>query len=287
MTERITKMKDFNEYFRFDDKDEKPLETLLEGGGFSAIFRSIGCIGDSLSSGELESMKEGNKSYHDYFEHSWGQYIARANGALVHNFSRGGMSAKEYCESFADARGFWDPALASEAYIIALGVNDVSQAAAKRKDPEEAVDLGNPDTDIDLSDWHNSGNSFIGYYARIIQRMREISPKCRIFLMTCPRQTGLPDWRDEAYDLHRELLYRLSEMFEYTYVIDLRRDAPVYDESFMKHFFMGGHLNTMGYLLTARLTMTYIDYIIRHNSEDFIQAGFIGKGGVHNENYKW
>ena len=281
-------MKDFNEYFRFDDKDEKPLETLLENGGFSAIFRSVGCIGDSLSSGELEATKlDGTRSCHDYFEHSWGQYMARINGSKVYNFSRGGMSAREYCETFAEARGFWNTELAAEAYIIALGVNDVSQAAAKRKAPEEAVDLGNPDTDIDLSDWHNSGNSFIGYYARIIQRMREISPKCRIFLMTCPRQTGLPEWRDEAYDLHRDLLYRLSEKFEFTYVIDLRRDAPVYDDNFKKHFFMGGHLNTMGYLLTARLTMTYIDYIIRHNSEDFMQAGFIGKGGVHNDNYKW
>jgi lysophospholipase L1-like esterase len=280
-------MKDFNEYFRFDDKDEKPLETLLEGGGFSAIFRSIGCIGDSLSSGELEAVKkDGTRSYHDYFEHSWGQYIARANGALVHNFSRGGMSAREYCEGFAEAMGFWNPDLASEAYIIALGVNDVSQEAAKRKNPEDAVDLGNPDTDIDLNDWHNNAKTFVGYYAQIIQRMREISPKCRIFLMTCPRQTGLPDWRDEAYDLHRELLYKFAEIFEFVYVIDLRKYAPVYDENFKKHFFMGGHLNTMGYLLTARLTMTYIDYIIRHNSEDFIQAGFIGKG-VHSECHKW
>ena len=68
MTERITKMKDFNEYFRFDDANEKPLEALLEGGGFSAIFRTVGCIGDSLSSGELEAVKsDGTKSYHDYF----------------------------------------------------------------------------------------------------------------------------------------------------------------------------------------------------------------------------
>ena len=282
-------MKDFNEYFRFDDKDEKPLETLLESGGFSAIFRSIGCIGDSLSSGELEAVKkDGTRSYHDYFEHSWGQYIARANGALVHNFSRGGMTASEYCESFAEARGFWDPSLAAEAYIIALGVNDVSRAAYQhQQNPEEQpVYLGNPETDIDLEDWHNNAKTFVGYYAQIIQRMREISPKCRIFLSTCPRQTGLPGWRDAAYDLHRELLYKFAEIFEFVYVIDLRKYAPVYDENFHKHFFMGGHLNTMGYLLTARLMMTYIDYIIRHNSEDFIQAGFIGKG-VHSECHKW
>lgn len=52
---------------------EKPLENLVSDGGFCAIFRHIGCIGDSLASGELESLKDGVKGYHDYYEHSWGQ----------------------------------------------------------------------------------------------------------------------------------------------------------------------------------------------------------------------
>ena len=273
-----------NEYLRINDKDEKPLETLLESGGFSAIFRSIGCIGDSLSSGELEAVQEdGKTAYYDYFEYSWGQFIARANGALVHNFSRGGMTAQEYCDSFAESKGFWNPDLAAQAYIFALGVNDVTRA--HNAAPDKPVYLGNPETDIDLNDWHNNAKTFVGYYAQIIQRMREISPKCRIFLMTCPRTEG-NDWRQDAYDLHRELLYRLAEIFEYTYVIDLREHAPIYDADFRSKFFLSGHLNTMGYLLTARFVMTYIDYIIRHNMDDFMQAGFIGKG-VHNVKYKW
>lgn len=273
-----------NEYLRINDKDEKPLEKLLESGGFSAIFRSIGCIGDSLSSGELEAVQEdGKTAYYDYFEYSWGQFIARANGALVHNFSRGGMTAQEYCDSFAESKGFWNPDLAAQAYIFALGVNDVTRA--HNAAPDKPVYLGNTETDIDLNDWHNNAKTFVGYYAQIIQRMREISPKCRIFLMTCPRTEG-NDWRQDAYDLHRELLYRLAEIFEYTYVIDLREHAPIYDADFRSKFFLSGHLNTMGYLLTARFVMTYIDYIIRHNMDDFMQAGFIGKG-VHNVKYKW
>ena len=35
-----------------------PLETLVKDGGFVGIFRTIGCIGDSLSSGEFQSTKE-------------------------------------------------------------------------------------------------------------------------------------------------------------------------------------------------------------------------------------
>ena len=32
----------------------------------------------------------------------------------------------------------------------------------------------------------------------------------------------------------------------------------------------------MGYLLTARMVETYIDWIIRHNMKDFAQVGFWG-----------
>ena len=31
-----------------------------------------------------------------------------------------------------------------------------------------------------------------------------------------------------------------------------------------------------GYVLTAKMVASYIDYIIRHNMEDFAQVGFIG-----------
>ena len=33
---------------------EKPLDNIVEDGGFFKIFRTVGCIGDSLSSGEFE-----------------------------------------------------------------------------------------------------------------------------------------------------------------------------------------------------------------------------------------
>ena len=65
----------------YGNPDEKPLDIIKPDGGFFGIFRTVGCIGDSLSSGEMESLDEnGNRGYHDYFEYSWGQYMARAAG---------------------------------------------------------------------------------------------------------------------------------------------------------------------------------------------------------------
>ena len=68
---------------------EQPLDRLADGYSNTAIFRTIGFIGDSLSSGEFESRdKDGKAGYHDFYEYSWGQYIARRHGlqalSLIH-----------------------------------------------------------------------------------------------------------------------------------------------------------------------------------------------------------
>lgn len=253
------------------NENEKPLDILKPDGGFCGIFRTIGCIGDSLSSGEFESQNEkGEKGYHDYYEYSWGQYMARRIGSKVYNFSRGGMSAKWYCETYADENGFWDKEKACQAYILALGVNDVNSK----------IEIGTA-ADVDPDDYRKNKENFAGYYAQIITRYKEIQPKAKFFLMTMPRNE-----HGSVSAEHTRLLYELAELFDYTYVLDFDKYAPVYDSEFKSKFYLGGHLNAAGYMLTAEMVMSYIDYIIRHNMEDFSQAGFIGTE-FHNCTAKW
>ena len=50
-------------------ENEKPLERILNDGGFCGIFRTIACIGDSLSSGEFETIdSDGKHSYYDFYD---------------------------------------------------------------------------------------------------------------------------------------------------------------------------------------------------------------------------
>jgi len=249
----------------YDNKDEKPLDNLVNDGGLCSILRTIACVGDSLSSGEFEALDEnGNKTYHDMFEYSWGQFMARMAGIKVYNFSRGGMTAKEYCETFAQSMGYWDKDKAAKAYVIALGVNDIFNAG---------WEIGSVD-DICMEDYNKNATTFAGYYAKIIQRYKEIQPDAKFFLVNKPK-----DSRDERRDAAQEmtdLLYALAEQFSNTYVIDLREYAPVFDKEFYKHFFLGGHMNVAGYLVFAKMMVSYIDYIIRHNYEDFSKIGFVG-----------
>ena len=248
---------------------EKPLDNIVSNGGFCGIFRTIACIGDSLSSGEFEGFMNGQATFHDMYEYSWGQYIARDAGITVKNFSRGGMSAKNYCESFARDNGFWKPELAAQGYIIALGVNDISQCVRGE------YEFGSID-DVDFSDWAKNKPTFAGYYAEIIARYKEIQPKAKFFLMTLPNQDVGED-RKAFTEAHYKLMYDLAEKFDNCYVLDFYIYAPSYDEFFAEKFMLFGHLNPCGYALTAKMMMSYIDYIIRHNIKDFDYVGFIGK----------
>lgn len=244
---------------------EEPLDRILTSGGLTMIFRNIACIGDSLSSGEFEAFSdEGEHSWHDRYEYSWGQHIARMCGSTVYNFSCGGMSAKWYMETFADERDLWNPDKKAEAYILALGCNDINQPNFPG-----CID------DVDPTDWHNNKETFAGYYAQIIARYKEIAPKAKFFLMTMPQEPRWGEERQKMTDEHAALLYQLADLFDYTYVIDLRKYGPVYDQNFMDKFFLYGHLNPAGYVLTAQMVISYIDYIIRKNPTDFTQAGYI------------
>lgn len=265
------------------DENEKPLENLVEDGGFCGIFRRIGCIGDSLASGEFESTTaDGKVCGHDFFAYSWGAHMARRTGSRVYNFSRGGMTAMGY-HSFANLNGFWwnereGEDYVCDAYIIALGVNDILEAL------NGGCDLGSID-DVDIKDYNNNKDTFAGNYAKIISRLREGEGKCRIFLMTIPKGHWGEKFQVLA-DEHAKLIYEIAAKFDFCYVMDIRKYGAVYDEEFKEKFFLGDHMNPLGYLLTAKIVMSYMDFIIRHNIEDFKQVAFIGKP-FHNENYKW
>ena len=251
------------EMYKFDP-NEKPLDRLAPGGGFCSVFRSIGCVGDSLSSGEFESMSEdGERGYHDMFEYSWGQYIARDTGALVRNFSRGGMTAKDYWNSFAEDMGYWDPALACQAYIIALGVNDLYYCK---------WEIGTTD-DVHPDEPEKNPDNFAGYYGKIISRLRSIQPRARFFLMSMPKE---PDGENEMRRKARDLLEGMTKIFPRTYLLDFYEYFPEQTDEFKRFFYTGTHLNPMGYVFVARSVESYIDWLIRRDPRAFAEVPFIG-----------
>lgn len=245
------------------DENERPLDNIITDGGYVGIFRTIACVGDSLSSGEFQVKDfEGNNIYLDRFEYSWGQYLGRMAGSNVYNFSKGGMTAREYRQNFANKMGYWQRDLAANAYIIALGVNDIFN---------QKHDVGDFD-DICYEDYNKNADTFIGNYAYIIQRYKQIQPEAKFFLV------GVPDSgrNTEAMEAHEYAVRGLSERFDRTYYLDLKKYCIPYVGDFRSKFFLNGHMTPTGYIFSAKIIGSYIDYIIRHNMEDFKDVGLMG-----------
>lgn len=244
------------------DEQEQPLGRLCDGGGYVGIFRTLAVVGDSLSSGEFEGRKNGQATFHDLYDYSWGAFLGRMAGTQVHLFARGGMTAKEYVDTFAEERGFWDGKYAAQGYLIALGVNDLYN---QNREIGSVADIA--------EDPSENGDTFLGDYAKIVQRYREISSNAKFFFVTMPREEPQDARKKELGDAHRKALYDLAAYFPNCYVIDLRTYGPVYDEAFRKKFFLFGHMAPMGYLLTAKLICSYMDFLIRRHPADFKALG--------------
>ena len=260
--------------------EDRPLETLIRDGGMMNIFRTIGCIGDSLASGEFEYYDNGKKGYWDFYEYSWGKQIERATGISVTNFSRGGMTAYHMYQDAdghtgpnADIAHLFDPFNLKQGYIIALGVNDLK--GKNNLNDLYGGQVGSAKTDICLEDYTKNAGSFVGWYAKIIQRLQSMQPDAKFFLMTMPDE-ACDNWTEPA---HAEALHGIAARLKNCYVIDLFHDAPKYDEEFRRNYFCG-HMNAMGYLLTAHYVMTYIDWIIRHHVQEFRYVQFIGSDKI-------
>lgn len=252
-----------------------PLSNIIRDGGMMNIFLNLGCIGDSLSSGELEYDKNGKVGFWDYYDYSWGKQIERITGIKITNFSKGGLTAYDVYHAsdehishrMDDLNSLFNPANMKQGYFIALGANDMGKI--KKNTMYDGI-IGNVDKDICLEDYTQNGETFVGYYARIIQRLQSIQPDTKFFLITMPKTPGVEGDAEFA-----QLLHDIAGKLQNCYVIDLYQHAPVYDEEFRKKYF-DGHMNGLGYLLTAHFIMTYTDWIIRNNLDDFRFVPFIG-----------
>ena len=263
------------------NESERPLETLVSDGGYCGIFRTVGVIGDSLSSGEFEGTDEnGNTTWTDMYDYSWGQVMARDTGRKVYNFSKGGLTAEGFLTwtsdmaSNPDKLGFgaFDDDKKCQAYIIALGVNDLL-VKKERVGTTADININNPE---------QNAKTFAGWYGKIISKLKAIQPEARIFLMTMPQDVDDSEAVKKLKVEHKNLLIDMKDLFgQYTYVLDFNTYAPVHDREFKNQYYLGNHMNPAGYVQTARMVESYIDYIIRHNSADFAKVGFVGSNIKH------
>lgn len=248
--------------------DEKPLENIDRTCGFASILKEVGVIGDSLASGEFEATDESNNiTYHDMYEYSWPSVLERITGTKYYNYSRGGMTFKEFYETWADKNNFWEK---RQSYIVALGNNDLF------------VFNHNVGSHLDIDVLHpeNNKDTFFGYMGKVLSKLKSLEKDARIFLVSMLLDNELKE-KDEL------TLYVLNEMkeviklYSFTYLIDLTTYGVIYNKEVRSKYALGYHPNAMGYYIYALMIGNYIDYIIKANYKDFFELPFIGKN-LHN-----
>ena len=240
---------------------EKPMDVLKPDCGFLSIFKKVGVIGDSLSSGESESNETGKTGYHDFYEYSWPAYLAHVTGSEYHNYSRGGMTAEEFYNRWADQFGYWEK---RQAYFVFLGSNDLftfPRPVGKAED----VDVLHPE---------NNDETYIGYMGRILSKCKRMEPDAFLFV-SGPLKKDDPE-RDKVCDEAYVELRKLCAKYTRCYFLELSKYGLVYNDELKKDFVMGGHPNPMGYIALALCIGNYVDYIIRSDFHAFQEVALIG-----------
>lgn len=241
--------------------EEQVLPYLENQNGYEA-FLAVGCIGDSLASGECYSNETGEAVGHDIYKYSWGQFMARATGNTYYNFSHGGLSTRTWLTS-QFRQQIVDGSHDCTAYIIGLGANDALS-------DYRHVDVGTIN-DIDFNDYNNNADTYYGNYGKIIQILHEYNPKTKIFLLTMPNSNSI-------YQPYNEAVRELANTFDNCYCIDLYNNAfGLFNgsNSIISSGLRNGHYNAYAYGMMAKVIANEINsYMFSHKSE-FAQIEFI------------
>ncbi len=178
-----------------------------------ALFRSVGIIGDSYASGELAIDK-----YTDHYNMSWGQIMARRNGATAINFSRGGQTTRGWLQDQERGLGLLKSTPAQDLYILALGINDYGNLGQSY--------LGS------LDDIGTNNDTFYGNYSKIIQSIKDKAPNSKIVISTLSQTGQLPDMFSNA-------IRNIAQHFEIP-CLELNSD-PFFTSDFYLNHLHGGH----------------------------------------------
>lgn len=249
---------DIKNYLNINE-EELPLENIKENCGFLNIFKTIGVIGDSLSSGTLEKYIDGKRvDIKDLYEYSWPSILHNLTNITFYNYSRGGMRAKDHVLENKK----WEKC---DAYIVFLGNNDLFNEDIK-------YECGSI-LDIDRNNYKNNKPTYFGYMDQIINKIKQINQLAYIFII--PVQYEHNSLKDKTVLFVADELKKFEKIYKNLFILDIVHHGIVFDKSFSDKYCVGFHPNPMGYYILALIIGNYIDYIIRHNIDCFKTSGYL------------
>lgn len=260
-------------------KQDGPLFDLNKIPTHISCFKKITCIGDSLTQGVLEYTQDGVNLPTLVEGVSYPSYLSKHTQVTTVNLGIGSRCASRQVTSEPIASTSWYDYAVSQGWtedsnnigdiaIIALGTNDVTKQ----------MTIGDIDNDINFTDRNLNARTFVGGYANIIQWLKEVKPKIKIFVITISNVRN--DFNESTITLRNQysnVIKAMASKFENVYVIDLQKyaETTIQEQQHYKAVYQNGHNNALGYELRARQIISYIDYIIENNFTSFRNLQFI------------
>lgn len=211
-----------------------------DGLGFS-VFSKFASVGDSLSVG-YNTEKDGTPISED-LKHSWGAYIEKRCGTKSFWTGKSGQTCKTWLNTTSETWGlnYCKSIGTMPLYVICMGAN------------EPSINIGTTD-DIDTDN-----DTLYGYVSKVINELRNISPKSYI---VC---TGVS--REQQNSLKINDVYKtVCELKEKCYYLDCFKEFN--SEPFTSYFF-NWHYSANGYSAMANLFDYKLKEVMAKNVEDF------------------
>lgn len=179
-----------------------------------ALFRSIGIVGDSYASGELAM----NDKFVDHYNMSWGQILARKNGATTINYSRGGQTTRGWLTDTERGLDLLNSTKPQDLYILSLGINDYQKLGKDYLGSEDDIDK---ETD-----------TYFGNYGKIIKAVKTHAPNAKIVLATLSQT-------DNAAPDYNQAIQTLAKHFSIACIV--LNDDPFFTSDLYLNHMYGGH----------------------------------------------
>lgn len=210
-----------------------------DGLGFS-VFSKFASVGDSLSVG-YNTEKDGTPISED-LKHSWGAYIEKRCGTKSFWTGKSGQTCKTWLNTTSETWGlnYCKSIGTMPLYVICMGAN------------ESGINIGTTD-DIDTDN-----DTLYGYVSKVINELRNISPKSYIVCTGVSREQNSPSIND---------VYKtICELKEKCYYLDCFKEFN--SEPFTSYFF-NWHYSANGYSAMANLFDYKLKEVMAKNVEDF------------------
>ncbi|KAB8294601.1 SGNH/GDSL hydrolase family protein [Bifidobacterium avesanii] len=192
--------------------------------GLIRMFNSLGVIGDSLSSGEIETANaDGTMAYIDRPRFSWLAHLSRKYGIDYRCFSSGGLTCADWLDRFLD--DLTGESTPRDGYYLALGTNDRFR---------DCYPLGDADDGP-------TADTFAGRYRRIIEAVRDYAPHSVIMCCTLYSRKD-----DDGYD---DVIRTIAASYKRCLLVDVARESAVTLDDLQ--YRLNGHFSAYGYVAIA------------------------------------